>query len=240
MCARALRSPQCPQEEVDRVLDYPGFVDLVTVVHEHVLGLRPWHQRSATCQPGERDEIRAEAVGAAAAAAAVSAPAATQPSVEDGVDVASSEVKIEKLNLSSKDVPPSSRTPDEATPWLGWDFAALFSNDTAVTREAERCCSSTASVSFASAGAIPASGGKPFHDGQDAKAEPKGDDNNDRGGYRRKELEGEDEKKAALAEEPKMNRPYGGGPGGDDLGASVNKLFAFQMDRVVRTLEDIF
>eukprot|EP00903_Cladosiphon_okamuranus_P021088 g19371.t1 len=199
--AEAIR--EC-EEQVGRVLDYPGFVDFVTVVHEHVLGLRSWHQS----QPGEKEEIRA-------------APATRQPPV----DAASSGVETEP-HPSSKYAPPSLQKLDEATPWLGWDFAASNATD---TRGTEHCSSSTASCST---DAIP--GRKSFHNGKDAKAEPKDHGNIYHGGDR-KGLE-EDEK---LTEEPKVNRSYGG-TGGDDHGTSVNKLFAFQADRVVRMLDDIF
>lgn len=35
-----------PQEEKHHVLNYSGFVDFATAVHEHVIGLRSWHPRT--------------------------------------------------------------------------------------------------------------------------------------------------------------------------------------------------
>lgn len=156
------------------------------------------------------------------------APAAKQ---RPSAHTASFEVETKPHLPLTEDSPPL-RKLDAATPWLSWDFAAA-SND-AVTREAEHRSSAAAVVAT-----IPTSGGEALHDGQDAKeAEPKDNGNTtiDRGGGDSRM--GRKEEDDTEAEERKMNRTYGGDDG--DHGASVNKLFAFQTDRVVRMLGDMF
>lgn len=256
------------------MLDYPGFVDLLTVVHEHVLGLRSWQQRpvpAATSQPnllntrgtttsrvddelstaphslvgrhasggklpecegklgdsasivkgqrsahqgepppGEKEREREE-IGVA--------PPAKQPT--DDTATFAVETKLHQVPSKGDSLTPPLRKLDAATPWLSWDFAAP--NDTA-TREAEHC-GSPAAV----AAKIKASSGEAWQSGQDAKAEPKDS------GSIVSQSRGD-----KAAQEPKVNRTYGGDGDGNDHGASVNKLFAFQTDRVVRMLDDMF
>eukprot|EP00752_Nemacystus_decipiens_P002009 g1929.t1 len=272
------------EEKIDRVLDYPAFVDLVTVVHEHVLGLRSWHQRpvpAVTSQPSSLHNTRANTTSRVESRErstllspegphdngenqpkhednssdsaimvraqgqrpahhgetppgdkehdeeeeeAGVAPAAERPS---SADAARFEAET-KPQQSLKGSPPSGRL-HAATPWLSWDFAA--SDDTG-TKEIQRCSSA------AIAATAPTLGGDNLHYGRDAKAEPKDNGNIGHGGDgRRGREEGDDDKKRA-AEEPMINRTYGGGD--HDRGASVNKLFAFQTDRVVRMLDDLF
>lgn len=247
------------------MLDCSGFVDFATVVHEHVIGLRSWHERAAPASARQPNLLNARATNTSTvdnkrSAAPLSlaglhgnegqqgskvdgqrsahqgatspggnvrekreigiASATKQPFADTSFEVKTKLYSPLKGNLSSL------RKLDVATPWLGWDLAAP--NDT-ITGEIEGC-SSTAAV----ASTFPTVGGETAQSREDVKAEPKEDGDHDHEGDQKGH-----KGKENTAEEPKMNRTYGGADN-DNHGASVNKLFAFQTDRVVRMLDDMF
>lgn len=254
------------------MLDFPGFVEFVTVVHEHVLGLQSWHQPvpRATSEPplsNKRTAMKSRADNAKLSRSLSRVPqdgikgsqpncidnfetsgnivlegrraahqGATSPSrklrgkCDSGVapatnqrsaDTTSFEVKTE-FHLPFKGGSSLIKKQDAATPWLGWDFAA--SNDTN-TGEVKKCSSAAAVATT-----IPTTGGETMQNDEDTKAEQKDASNNDHEGDKWIDRAGE---------EPKMNRAYEGADN-DTHGASVNKIIAFQTDRVVRLLDDMF
>lgn len=247
------------------MLDYPGFVEFATVVHEHVLCLRSWHLRSTSQQSllntrakiesradnersdgslllavrgddGNQSKRTIDMDGQRPARQGATLPGGqTRVAEESAVapvtkppfaDTTSFGVKT-KLQLPLKGGCPPPRKLDTATPWLSWDFFA--SNDTTTT--GAKNCSSAAAVVADSV--PPTTGGDIVQNGEDTKAEPQDGGNSDHSGCR--DVHNGEEK---AAEEPNMNRAYGGAD--NDVGASVNKLFAFQTDRIVRILDEMF
>ncbi|CAN0068243.1 unnamed protein product [Scytosiphon promiscuus] len=112
---------QCATEE-DCVLDYAGYVDFVTVVHEQATKLRSWHRPFPSPPPADQsarstsggDKNGVGVGNGAPSVAAVPSPAsagaeAERRSSSNGEDSAGGGIcgRVET---------------DAATPWLGWDF----------------------------------------------------------------------------------------------------------------------
>ncbi|CAM9477123.1 unnamed protein product [Ectocarpus fasciculatus] len=245
----------------DHVLDYDGFVDFATVVHEHVTGLRSWHRRPLPASDGgisdgddatsatpladdgpsarglwsggrqqqtHRDEdsgvCRTRNTTGQEAAVAVKSPAA--------------EIKVEaeeKRDSPYSDDQVRMGRPNATTPWLGWDFAGMEDKvqapDANTSGDAPppqnnnpaRSSSGREHARDDEAATTRRRGGGGDHDDQERYDEAKGQEG------------GHDE---GSREEPKINREYGSTEGQQE--ASVNKIIAFQSDRVVRMLEDMF
>lgn len=141
--------------------------------------------------------------------------------------------------------------PNAATPWLGWDFAGL--EEKVQAPDANKSAGNTPPSQNSNPARSPA-GRTHMRVLETATARRRGrggdqdGDNrneNERETDEKEHQQGDDEAKGqegghdeGSREEPKINRAYGSTEGEQE--ASVNKLIAFQSDRVVRMLEGMF
>ena len=210
------------QEEEQQVLGYSGFIDFVTVIQEHVMGLRSWNRRSATLPMTSIPETIQEARKGIATLSSPrregfvslherALPRPTQLGndvealVKKGINAAACVVKSTKQDIDGKEeglmlyeARGSDRSPsgfcliDPATSWLSWD-SAWKNVDRSPTTVPYSLCDEHAR-------------------------------------FGRKEVE-EDE-------EAKVNRTYGSNE--DERAVSVTRIVAFQTDRVIRVLDRLF
>lgn len=260
----------------DHVLDYAGFVDFVTVVHEHVTGLRSWHRRPLPVSDGgirDGDATSATSLADDGASARGLWPAGgnlqtyrdedsgvgrtrntTRQEAAVAVESPAAETKVEadeKRGSPYGDDQLRMGRPNEATPWLGWDLAGL--EDKVQAPDGNKSVGNTPPSQNIDPARSPAgrqhardeetAGTRRWERGGDRD----GDKHNDyeRETDKKEDQEGDDEAKGQQGrhdqgskEEPKINRAYGSTEGGQ--AASVNKIIAFQSDRVVRMLEGMF
>lgn len=264
------------------VLDYRGFVDFATVLHEHIIGLRSWHrQLSASTPPGVSKETLAANNGAGliplgglgdnsqsirrtqdngtghisclsrTGGEAILPPVAQQSSqidankawiaggpVEEG-NVTAGTGKGERAGgITDKKRRPTGNKPEmESTTMLDSPGTNCGSPGFSGVRKERRTLVSSAGSWLLEGNLTPWIGwdvatrgleetsdvakeeGVIFSDKDDIKAnEEKGRKDGD--------------------EEPETNRTYGATA--DERATSINKLIAFQTDRVVRILDNIF
>lgn len=247
------------QTQQEHVLNYAGYVDFATVVHENSTGLRCWHRR-LTPVPAAGASATSDGnkiglgVGTGSSSDVV---VAVPPSVEARAERASFPGGGGGRGGGSC----GGRKPDEATPWLGWDFTAPHRDGVAggadislgarngggsgcyattagkiSTTRGKRCCygasksTSNASDEFAA-----------FKDDDGEMKSSKAEDLKNRAQNSDKDVDKgsnngvEDDQEG---EEPKRNREYGATL--EEREASVNQVIAFQTDRVVRMLDGMF
>lgn len=256
----------CPQDKVDRVMGYTGFVDFVTVVQEHVIGLRSWDQRtpsatnrpdadnagtgmtSADNEPPATSPWRGRLEGGGGKQRQREENSATSGGIEEGQRAADQEAKppgkeeneeIESGSKAERHLSLNCRPSQGKLDTATPWLSWDFAASGGINEKGAKygSCAAAAAAAGATATAPTSAFGGYARNEHDSKDEGKD------GEYDHKD-EGDDGKSNSKwreeeeKEEPKVNRSYG--TQSDGRGVSVNQLIAFQTDRVVRMLDSMF